>query len=276
MHPEQVARAVTAAACTAATLGLDISSSTVLHASNAVTVHLLPGDVVARVAPALQVTTGLEVDVAVHLERVGAPLVPLDSRVPPALHTADGFVITFWAHCKTSARAGVGAGEYAAALHRLHAALAGFDGRVPHVTDRVRAAEDLLARVERTPGLTRPDRTLLQQVLAAGAARVRRAGDEQVLHGKPHPGNVLLSEQGPVFIDWETVCRGPVEYDLAHAPQGVGEAYPQLDQDLLRDCRLLARAVATTWRYDVDDQLPGGRELGRAWLQELRGSRSSR
>lgn len=76
-----------------------------------------------------------------------------------------------------------------------------------------------------------------------------------------------------MLIDWETCCWGPVEFDLAHAPAGVGEAYPGVDLALLRDCRVLARAVATTWRFDRDDQLPGGAELGAAWLSELRAAR---
>jgi len=39
---------------------------------------------------------------------------------------------------------------------------------------------------------------------------------EQLLHGEPHPGNVLSTKNGLVFIDLETCCRGPVEFDIAH------------------------------------------------------------
>ncbi|MGA8045517.1 MAG: hypothetical protein WCA30_04550, partial [Dermatophilaceae bacterium] len=46
--------------------------------------------------------------------------------------------------------------------------------------------------------------------------------------------------------------------------------YPQVDHGLLRDCRTLALALMTTWRWDRDDQLPNGPQLGLRWLSQLR------
>ena len=37
-----------------------------------------------------------------------------------------------------------------------------------------------------------------------------------ICHGDVHPGNVLQSTTGPVLIDWDLVCIGPVGWD--HAP----------------------------------------------------------
>ncbi len=81
---------------------------------------------------------------------------------------------------------------------------------------------------------------------------------------------MLGTENGLLFVDFETCCRGPVEFDLAHAPEEVGEHYPGVDQDLLRECRVLVLAVITAWRWDRDDQLPGGRRLGTEWLGRIR------
>ena len=97
-----------------------------------------------------------------------------------------------------------------------------------------------------------------------------RGGAGQLLHGEPHPGNVLTTKNGLLFIDLETCCRGPVEFDLAHAPEEVGEHYPGVDQDLLRECRILVLAMITTWRWDRGDQFPDGRQLGTEWLSQLR------
>ena len=97
-----------------------------------------------------------------------------------------------------------------------------------------------------------------------------RGAPEQLLHGEPHPGNVLRTRHGLRFIDLETCCRGPVEFDLAHAPEEVGAHYPGADRDLLRACRLLMLAMITTWRWDRDDRFPNGRQLGTAWLGQLR------
>ena len=97
-----------------------------------------------------------------------------------------------------------------------------------------------------------------------------RGAPEQLLHGEPHQGNVLSTKVGPLFIDLETCCRGPVEFDLAHAPEEVSEHYPDVDQGLLRDCRTLVLAMITTWRWDRYDQLPNGRQLGKQWLSQIR------
>ncbi len=97
-----------------------------------------------------------------------------------------------------------------------------------------------------------------------------RGTARQLLHGEPHPGNVLTTKNGLLFIDLETCCRGPVEFDLAHAPEEVSEHYLDVDQDLLRDCRILVLAMITTWRWEKGDQLPHGRQLAVQWLSQIR------
>ena len=103
-----------------------------------------------------------------------------------------------------------------------------------------------------------------------------RGAAEQLLHGEPHPGNLLLTTGGPRFIDLETCCRGPVEFDVAHAPEEVGRHYPGIDRDLLRQCRILVLAMVTTWRWERGDQFPNGRQLGTEWLNQLRAVRDKR
>jgi thiamine kinase-like enzyme len=101
-------------------------------------------------------------------------------------------------------------------------------------------------------------------------AIVDRGSPEQLLHGEPHPGNLLRTTKGLLFVDLETCCRGPVEFDIAHAPEEVGVHYPTAKGDLLRECRLLVLAMIATWRWDRDDQLPNGRQLGTEWLGQIR------
>ena len=102
------------------------------------------------------------------------------------------------------------------------------------------------------------------------------ADDAVVLHNSNKltvrllPCDVLATANGPLFIDLETCCRGPVEFDLAHAPEEVSGHYPGVNQDLLRDCRVLVLAMVTTWRWDRDDQFPNGRRLGTQWLGQIR------
>jgi hypothetical protein len=75
---------------------------------------------------------------------------------------------------------------------------------------------------------------------------------------------------GPLFVDLETCCRGPIEFDLAHVPEEVAEHYPGADRELVRECRVLVLAMVTTWRWDRDDQFPNGRQFGIEGLSRLR------
>ncbi|MFE6491706.1 phosphotransferase, partial [Streptomyces sp. NPDC057747] len=87
---------------------------------------------------------------------------------------------------------------------------------------------------------------------------------------EPHPGNVLSTKNGPLFIDLETCCRGPVEFDLAHVPEAVCEHYPSVDQGLLDECRQLVIAMVAAWRWELGDQFPNGRRFGEEFLRLLR------
>jgi hypothetical protein len=81
---------------------------------------------------------------------------------------------------------------------------------------------------------------------------------------------LLKTKNGLLFTDLETCCRGPVEFDVAHVPEEVRTRYPNADQDLLRDCRLLMLAMVATWRWDRHDQLPNGRRMGTELLSQIR------
>jgi hypothetical protein len=145
------------------------------------------------------------------------------------------------------------------------------DVATPHFTDRVDQAQQLVASRDHTPALADADRELLGDTLRSLERGIgERGGVEQLLHGEPHPGNVLTTKNGLLFIDLETCCRGPVEFDLAHAPEDVSVHYPGVNHGLLRECRILVLAMITTWRWDRSDQLPNGRLLGTEWLGQIR------
>lgn len=271
MQASESQRAVAAAMSIAASVGLVVDDAVVLQDSNKLTLRLLPCDVLARVAPAADQVAHTEIELAQRLARAGSPVAALEPRVAPRVHERDGFVVTLWTYYESATSREVPPTDYADALGRLHAGMRGLDVPTPHFTDRVEQAQQLVASRDRTPALPDADRELLGNVLR-NLRRVigRRGGAEQLLHGEPHPGNVLTTKDGLLFIDLETCCRGPVEFDLAHAPEEVGEHYPGVDQELLRECRILVLAMITTWRWDRDDQLPDGRRLGTEWLSQIR------
>ena len=272
MGPDEAARAMAAAMSIASSLGLAADDAIVLQNSNKLTVRLLPGDVLARVAPVAQQVAQFEIELAQRLAESGSPVAALEPRVDPRVYERDGFAVTLWTYyAPAEPPREVSPADYAGALERLHAGMRLLDIPAPHFTDRVEEAQQLVASRDRTPALAEADRELLGETLRSRRRAIgERGAAEQLLHGEPHPGNVLTTAGGLLFIDLETCCRGPVEFDVAHAPEEVGECYPGVDLGLLGECRILVLAMVTAWRWDRDDQLPDGRRLGAEWLSQIR------
>jgi aminoglycoside phosphotransferase (APT) family kinase protein len=278
MRMAEASRAMAAAMSIASSLDLAVDDAIVLHDSNKLTVRLLPCDVVARVAPVAHQVAQFEVDLAQRLAESGSPVAALDRRVDPRVYERDGFVVTLWTYYEpVASSAEISPAGYASALERLHAGMRELDIPAPHFTDRVEQAQRLVASRDDTPALAEADREFLAGTLRTMSRAISdRAAAEQLLHGEPHPGNVLTTKNGLLFIDFETCCRGPVEFDLAHAPEEVSAYYPGVNQDLLRECRILMLALITTWRWDRGDQHPNGHQLGTEWLGQIRAARAAR
>jgi aminoglycoside phosphotransferase (APT) family kinase protein len=271
MQSSEASRAVAAATSVASALDLTVDDATVLQNSNKLALHLLPCDVFARVAPVAHQVAQLEVDLAQRLAETESPVAALEPRVEPRVYERDGFVVTLWTYYEPLSPADVPPAEYADALARLHAGMRKLDVTTPHFTDRVEEAQQIVSSRNCSPALADADRGLLSDTLRSLRRAIADRGTaEQLLHGEPHPGNVLRTKNGPRFIDLETCCRGPVEFDLAHAPREVSERYPHADQELVAECRILVLAMVTAWRWDPGDQFPNGQRAARELLNALR------
>jgi hypothetical protein len=257
---------------TASALDLPVDDAVVLHDSNRIAVRLLPCDVLARIGPmAHQAGAAFEVEVARRLADTESPIAGLEPRAEPRVYVRDGFAVTLWTYYESVPPRDIAPPEYAQALERLHAGMRQVDVAAPHFTDRVEEAQVLVGSHDLTPELAAADRELLGETLRTlRRAIVERGAEEQLLHGEPHPGNLLRTKKGLLFVDLETCCRGPVEFDIAHAPEEVSRHYPAIRHDLLRACRLLMLAMIATWRWDREDQLPNGRQLAAEWLSQIR------
>jgi Ser/Thr protein kinase RdoA (MazF antagonist) len=266
MEPSDVTRAIAAANSVAASLDLPVDDAVVLHNSNKLALRLTPSDVFARVAPVGQEVAAFEVELAQRLAEVGSPVAALEQ---PDVHTRDGFVVTLWTYHEP-VTPDVSPAAYAEALERLHAGMRKVDLPSPRFTDRVAEAQKIVDNPDLSPELADPDRAFLSGRLSGLRQTIEdRDAAEQLLHGEPHPGNLLSTQYGPLFIDFETCCRGPVEFDLAHVPEAVCNHYPGIDQALLSDCRELVLAVVAAWRWDRTDQFPDGEHFGHLLLQAL-------
>ena len=269
MDAPEVERAVTATAGLALELGLAVDEAKIVCNSNKLALRLLPCDVFARVAFEGQDAFRFENEIARRLSENGSPVACLETRVEPRVYERDGFAFTLWRYYEQS---GVepSAAAYAAALESLHAGMAQLDVVAPHFSDRVKEAQRLVASPDRTRRLEDSDRELLIRTLRSCSRRIEgRSSPEQLLHGEPHLGNVLRTAGALLFIDLETCCRGPVEFDLAHVPEAVSDAYSGADRDLIQECRGLVLAMVAVWRLDIDDQFPSGERAGQALLRAL-------
>jgi hypothetical protein len=224
MEESELRRAVEAGRATAAALGLDVDDVVVINNSDRIALRLVPCDVLARVAPAAdRAGSDFEVEVASRLADVDGPVAELEATVEPRVHVRDAFAISLWTYYEP-VKWPIAPAQYAGALIRHHAALRQLDLGAPPLTERVAGALREVSDHKQTPELLNPDRELLTDTLSRMNIAIGTGRDgEQLLHGEPHQGNVLNTKRGPLFVDLATCCRGPIEFDLAHAPEVVAQ-----------------------------------------------------
>lgn len=258
MQASEVLRAVQAASSIASELGLHVDDAVVVHNSDRIAVRLIPWDVLARVGP-LAHHGGFQFEVAVarRLAETDSPVGELDPRVVPRVYRRDDFAISLWTYHEPVALSDIAPADYAHALMKRHADLRKMELEAPRFTDQVAGRQLLLAEREQTPELLDADRELLSTTLSRLSTAISgEATGEQLLHGEPHPGNVLSTRRGPLFLDLATCCRGPIEYDLAFVPDDVRDHYPGANPDLIHHCHALMWAMFAAQRWSRDDQLP--------------------
>ncbi len=256
---------------TTAALDLRVDDAIVLNDSNRLVVRMLPCDVVARVAPVAHQGAQLEVEVARRLAELGGPVAALEPRVEPRVYERDGFVIDLWTYYRPVPSRVLTSADYVHALERLHAGMRQIDISAPHFLDRIADTLHMVEGQTETPELGDEDRELVASTLRnVPSSIVKRGAAEQLLHGEPHPWNVLITKSGPLFIDFENAACGPVEYDLAWVPEEVSTRYPGADQELIAQYRGLMLAIIVAHRWHRDDQHPSGRRSGMEYLSALR------
>jgi Ser/Thr protein kinase RdoA (MazF antagonist) len=211
-----------------------------------------------------------ELDVLRRLAEADGPVAVLEPRVEPRVFVRDGFEIAMLTYVEPVSGREVSPADYAQALEHLHDVMRRIDVATPHFTDRVADVQAWVARGDVTPDLIEEDRELLLDRLASlRRSIVDRGAAEQLLHGEPHPWNVLDTERGPRFVDFENCVRGPVEFDLGWVPEAAGDCYPGVDLELVAECRGLVLAIVAAHGWRRGDHKPG-RESGERFLDAVR------
>jgi aminoglycoside phosphotransferase (APT) family kinase protein len=101
-------------------------------------------------------------------------------------------------------------------------------------------AHAVLSSDTRIPALAKDDLMLLRTAFDDLLAQLDdRTFPQRALHGEPHDGNHLLTPSGLRWIDFESACLGPPEWDLAFLPDGARAAFTDVDLDLLALLKVL-------------------------------------
>jgi Ser/Thr protein kinase RdoA (MazF antagonist) len=179
--------------------------------------------------------------------------------------------LTLWRYVEPVPCATPSAAETAAALKVVHEALAEFEGPLPTFITELIDARRLL-QPDRSPALKPADRRFLAGVatdLQASLATLK--GEWRPLHGSPHHANWLPSTDGPLLLDFETACRGPLEWDLAALTDEALAFFPGADREAILTMRRMRSVCVAAKCWVAPGRAPEVREAAHVHLKLLRG-----
>jgi Ser/Thr protein kinase RdoA (MazF antagonist) len=263
--------AVRAAVTIAARFGITATEPAVLADGANIVVHLRPAPVVAKVAastPAVrrdnQDWLQRELDVSAFLAAQGAPVVPPSPELPATTHHDDGHVMSFWRYLPPAdPERPLRPDEetIGSMLRDLHAVLRRYPRTLP-----------VLAPLQDIPAfLARPQTRVGAAGKAALAAAYERltaeldpAAPQQALHGDAGVGNLMATDRGWLWHDFEDTCSGPAAWDLAAStasqyndgPRILAAYRDPVDPGQLAVCEQLRRLHLTVWYNLYAERLP--------------------
>jgi Ser/Thr protein kinase RdoA (MazF antagonist) len=260
-------------------LGVRRVDPVLLHESERVNIRLFRLNVVARAVSihnreALSRLTR-EIDIAHHLAKCVAPVVPPTTELPAGPHIQDGFVLALWefvGHIAADDENAEHVMRAAEALGRLHRALATFPGELPDFWVKMDRCRSMLESETALPALRAADRDFLRRAFDRLRASMASLPASVVpIHGDAHLGNVFITTDGARWNDLDDVCVGPREWDIGWLPQAHLNAFEPINRDLLSAMHYLRSLCAAVWcwgKYEI----PEKREAADYHLGYLRAS----
>jgi Ser/Thr protein kinase RdoA (MazF antagonist) len=182
-----------------------------------------------------------------HLAEHGAAIAHPARPEIAGPHNHRGMTLTFWRHHEPQARPSDADVELGEALSGFHAALAGVATALPSLAERFDRAAELFKAPSATPDLAETDRRAAAPAHSRLRALVDSLDSAIALHGEPHEDNVIWTESGPLLIDFEAACAGPVEWDLAYLPDASLSAFPDRDDEAVAKLRSGVSFCVAAW-----------------------------
>jgi Ser/Thr protein kinase RdoA (MazF antagonist) len=272
-----ISHAVRAAVTVAARFGLAATEPAVLADGANIVVYLRPVPVVAKVAastpevrPRVEDWLQRELGVSAFLAAEGAPVVPPSPELPATTHHDGGHVMSFWRYVPPADPARPLRPDeetIGSMLRDLHAVLR----RYPRPLPVLAPLQDIPAYLARPQ--TRVD-TAGKAALAAAYQRLTaeldsaaEQGEQQALHGDAGVGNLMATDRGWLWHDFEDTCSGPTDWDLAASTSSQHKDGPRIlaayrdpvDPGQLAVCEQLRWLHLTVWYNLYAERLP---ELG--------------
>ena len=227
-HAPLIERGRLAALSIADSHGLKVENVELVHFGCNITYRMLPYDLVARVSGRAGKFSShadarrREMEVSRYLAEAGAPVVSPSGILPAGPHEEDGLIISFWDYVEEG-DIDFRKQNAVATLQECHAAFADYPGELPFLHGYADARR-LFLQYWREGELTeREFRETLSRISEMDdlLARMKEEMDTPPvpLHGDSHLRNTICVGSGeftrPLWIDWEDVCCGPVEWDYA-------------------------------------------------------------
>ena len=278
-------RAVDAAVAVAREAGLEVREPRLLRDLTNVLVHLAPAPVVARVPVTFTRVRGRawierELELTAFLAGSGAKVAGPARSVYPGPYEQDGFLVTLWEYFEHDPDRPLDARRAGEALREVHELLVGYDVRGLDHFARLDEIETLVALLD----LSAAERRLFQKALqAAGESVAQLDLALQPVHGDAHLGNVLRAPSGPHWSDFENLCLGPRELDVAcneirartrgreWEDDELLAGYGDFDAELVRLLIPVHALFLAAWTFELAERTPAVRphaieRLG--WVRE--------
>lgn len=261
-------RARHAAVDVAQGLGLTVDAAELIVFASNVILKLEPHNLVARVtgetALIRPVTEGRmrEVSVAEFLAEAGAPVVPPSKLIDPGPHDHDGLTITFWDYVSDTDKMKLWS-DARDTLHACREALVSCPEPLPYMQGYNEARALFHELWQRGDLGTIDPGDVVRRLAEIDAVLADRGGASNVpLHGDAHLKNMLVADHPDdrrrLWIDWDDVCTGPVEWDHACLIVSIRD-----DESRVGDDAALMAAVADGVDRDCLEAMIDARNLQR-------------